>query len=372
MRTLVYFIALRTCALFPLNERKVFIDNFNGKGFSGNSKYVALELLKRNSGYQIVWVVNSDVNLKEFPKAIKTVKARSFRAAYEIETSRYWIDNVRKNGFYKRKKQIYIQVWHGLIGIKLVEGQVSDKLSENYCKIARLDSQATDVLVAPCKRYELIMKKFFWIAPEKVKYLGAPEFDALYKKDFSKKKRDIRISLGVDNKKILLYAPTFRSNNKYDYFSIDFSKVLSTLTLKFGGEWVLAIRMHPNIGSVNHKTIKCPVIDVTKYDDCQDLIIVSDALITDYSSIVFNSAIIHVPSFIHATDLKEYMNERDFELPFESLPFPISQTDDELLSNIIDYSVEKYNPRYDSFLSDIGVLFDDKASKRVVDIMESF
>lgn len=369
--TFIYFIAQRIFALLPINDRKVFIDNFNGKGFSGNSKYVALELLKRNSGYKIIWVVNNDVDLKNFPESIITVKSRSIRAAYEIETSKYWIDNVRKNGFYKRKKHIYIQVWHGLLGIKLVEGQVSEKLSESYCRIAKLDSQATDILVAPCQRYEHIMKKYFWISPEKVICLGAPEFDALFANDISKKKRDIRHSLGIKNKKILLYAPTFRNNKKHDYFSIDFSKVLSTLAQKFGGDWVLAIRMHPNIMAVNHRNIKCPFIDVTNYDDCQELIIASDTLITDYSSIVFNSAIIHIPSFIHATDLKEYRDERDFEIPFSDLPFPISQTDDALLSNIVDYSNEKYNSNYDAFFSTIGVSFDNKASERVVDIMES-
>lgn len=370
IQTMVYLAFIRIFSFFPVDSKKILFDNFNGKGYAGNPKYIAEYIIRRNEGYKLIWIVNRDVNPNDFPKNITLIKSRTIRAAYEVETSKYWIDNVRKTGFKKRKEQLYLQVWHGVIGIKKVEGQVSDKLDKKYIDSAKLDSKATDYLIAPCRRYKSIMEKSFWISSKKIHLIGSPEFDILYN-NIEKTKKSIKKKLEIGDKKILLYAPTFRENCSFDYFCVDFNNVLSALTKRFGGEWILAIRLHPNVHNPSYNSINSKWIDLTNYCDVQELIIASDAVITDYSSVIFSSAIIHIPSFIHAIDLDQYRTERNFEIKFCELPFPISQTNEQLVENIKKYDNMYTNVAIDRFFSKLGIVFDGKYSERAIDLLFS-
>ena len=367
-KTVIYLFFLRLFSFLPINSKKIVFDNFNGKGYAGNPKYIAEEILRKKNKYKLIWIVDNHTNDKDFPKKIQLVKNRTVRAAFEIETAKYWIDNIRKNGVVKRKNQIYLQTWHGVIGIKKVEGQVVNRLSTNYTDYAKRDSYMTNFIIAPCERYKRIMEKYFWISNKKIRLFGSPEFDVLYRAS-EEKKNIIKNRLKAFDKKILLYAPTFRDNPNFNYFSIDFSSVLDSLTRKFGGKWVLAIRLHPNVKKASFDNINCEWINVTDYSDAQEIVMACDAAITDYSSIIFSSAIVHIPSFVHTTDYDSYKNERDFEIRIEKLPFPISRTNKELVENINDYDSHSFNIAYDQFFFDIGMVFDGQSSKRVVDLL---
>ena len=108
--------------VLPVKNNKIFCSNFGGRGYGDNPKYICEHLLSSSDKYDIVWEVN---DLDEYmPEGIRKVKYLSFRAIYEATTSRVWIDNVRKNiWFRKRKNQLYIQTWHGGIGFKKAESK---------------------------------------------------------------------------------------------------------------------------------------------------------------------------------------------------------------------------------------------------------
>lgn len=366
-----YLCAIHFFRFFPINSQKIVFDNFGGRGYAGNTKYIADEIIRRKLSYEMLWIIDNKENCGDMPPQIKCIKKGSVRAAFHIETAGIWIDNIRKSNVVKRKNQLYIQAWHGLIGIKKVEGQVGENLPTRYLRDASMDSKAMDYLIAPCQRYAEIMKKFFWIDQKKVILSGATEFDALY--DISEEKKEkYREKLGLQGKKMLLYAPTFRIDPNYDYFDIDFKLVLDALVRRFGGDWCVGIRLHPNVKVTDYSRINCPFIDLSNYEDCQELIMITDALITDYSSVIFNSSIIHIPSFIHAIDIEQYRRERDYEIPLEELPFAVSCNNQQLIENINSYSEKEANEKYDRFFEKIGVVFDGMASKRVCELIQNY
>ena len=105
---------------FPLNTKKVVFGNFYGGGFGDNPKFIAEELLKRDLGFEMYWMLE-DVN-SPLPEGIKPVRPNTFAFAYHMATAKFWVDNTRKQHYLiKRKEQYYIQTWHGGPGLKKVE-----------------------------------------------------------------------------------------------------------------------------------------------------------------------------------------------------------------------------------------------------------
>ena len=96
----------------PICSHKAVFCNYNGKGFGCNPKYIALEMMKRNKNWDIVWIVKNAE--EQFPNGIRTVMWDSKEAIYELATAAVWVDNQRKLWYHrKRKKQFFLETWHG-------------------------------------------------------------------------------------------------------------------------------------------------------------------------------------------------------------------------------------------------------------------
>lgn len=113
-----------------IQRNKILFENFNGNGFGCNPKYIALEILNRKLPYDLVWLVKN-VHDKNFPKGIRLVDYNSDEAFYEYATAKIWISNYRKyphlkKGLIKKNNQIYIQTWHGSLGIKKLDADVDN------------------------------------------------------------------------------------------------------------------------------------------------------------------------------------------------------------------------------------------------------
>ena len=133
--------------IFPIQRNKIVIDNYAGKGFGDNGKYIALELLRRKCDFDIVWLAR---NLKEeFPDGIRLVSYASLKSIYEQATAKVWIDNLRKASYVrKRSGQYYIMTWHGGIGPKKIEKEAEDQLGEEYLQGAKNDSKMANLFLA--------------------------------------------------------------------------------------------------------------------------------------------------------------------------------------------------------------------------------
>lgn len=101
--------------------------------------------------------------------------------------------------------------------------------------------------------------------------------------------------------------------------------------------------MHPFVSDTFVDEDDTRIINVSHYPDSQELVAVSDAMITDYSSIMFEPAFVRKPVFLFAPDRKEYINgERPLLIDYDTLPFPIAETNEQLAENIMNFDNEKY------------------------------
>ncbi|MBR2179920.1 MAG: CDP-glycerol glycerophosphotransferase family protein [Selenomonadaceae bacterium] len=352
------------------NNKVVF---FKMSTYKDHGKYITKQLLMMNNDIDIVWFV--DVESLDIPSGVRKVNEKNWRKfIYEVETAKIWIVNDTVPTFLiKRQEQLYIQVKHwGSITLKRLHLDMPFLSNvEERRKTFEINGKWMDYVISGSELDEDTCRKAFNF---KGKYLrfGSPRSDILFLQEQCKKKIYNHFNLNTDDH-ILLYAPTFRMiNAKIGDFRgtfsnvLDFEILLSSLKQKFGKTWKILLRLHPSVKN-KAKQIKMPnyVIDVSKYDDGQELIAASDILISDYSSIMFEPAYILKPVFLYAPDKDDYIkNEREFLIDYNSLPFPISTTNEELSKQIMNFDEAKYKQEVKEFLDKYGVHEDGHASER--------
>lgn len=345
------FYLLRT---FPINKTKIVFNNFDGKGYGDNPKYIAEYILKYNLELEMVWLVN-DLNDLSIPGQIRKVKNQSFRAIYELVTAGIWVDNNRKSFVTrKRSKQYYIQTWHGCMMVKKIEKDAEDKLDFLYLKSAKNDSKMIDLCLSNSDFMTKFYKRSFWYKGD-VLQCGFPKTDFLLNTTFDDLvniKEKIKIPI---DKKIVLYAPTFRNNKNINVYILEFEKLLNKMESVYKGDWIVLVRLHPSmVDKSNEFSYSEKVINVSLYSDMQDLLLISDVLITDYSSTMFEFYLMNKVVFLYATDVENYESERGLYFSFESIPFPKAKTLEDLLKVIEDFDRNKYDQKVDVFMQSIG------------------
>lgn len=333
-----------------IEKGKIVFMCFTNGGYGCNPKYIAEILLKSNKKYDLVWLVDS-IDKYEFPKGIRLVKYDTYDALKELATAQFWISNCRMisflaRGLEKKGNQTYIQTWHGFLGIKKVERDIEEKLPESYVNYSKLDSANIDYFISPSKFDSTIIRSSFWYSGAILEY-GYPRNDIfdndLYNKVSTLERLYSELKL-AKNCRIVLYAPTFRDSATIDVYDIDIEAVLNALEKKFNNKFYMLVRLHPNIAklgelfAIKHKNC----IDVSRYPDMQELLLLADVLITDYSSNCFDFSLSNKPVFIFATDIDSYKKERGFYLDIYKLPFSISKSNAELIQNINMYDNSLY------------------------------
>lgn len=371
----LYKIFFPLVPFLKINKNKIVFSSFRGNKYGDNPKYIAEQMHKDAPEMELVWLINrlKNVSDKDFPQYIKVVNQNSFRALYELATAKFWIDNFRKAFFVpKRKGQFYLQVWHGAVALKKIEKDVEDKLERKYVRQAKKDSRYIDLCVAGTQHLHNIYKNSFWYAG-KIIDTGSPRNDILFSTDEAKKS-EIRKELNcLNDEKICLYAPTFRNNADTSVYSIDYQLLKSTIEQKFGGTWKIFIRLHPQMVFMKSK-LNIPefVTDISTYPDSQELLFVSDCVITDYSSIVYDFAITKRPAFVFATDYEHYKTkERGFYFSLKETPFVVSKDNTELKQSIENFSYNHYSKLVQRFEKRIGYFDNGNASKTVCSIIEN-
>jgi CDP-glycerol glycerophosphotransferase len=355
--------------VFPIQKDKIFIINFNGKGYGDNLKYIVEEIMKRKLKYDIVWSVSNKFR-KNFPDSIRLARFNSIRSIYEAVTAKIWIDNTRKQPYVrKRKNQFYIQTWHGqILDTKKVEKDIENKLSSYYIKQAKRDSKLIDIILSDSSVCTEKYKRAFWYNGE-IFESGFPKNDILINKPKNITEKVYNyFNLEQGRVKIVLYAPTFRNNFDANIYDLDYESVLNVLRDKTNENWLFLVRLHPNIAEkstcLNYNN---HVLNASLYDDMQELLLVSNILITDYSGAMFDFLLMRKPVFLYVNDYKNYVEERDFYVDLFSLPFPCALNSSVLTEKIALFDHEVYREAVDRLIRQIDVFEDGKASQRVVD-----
>lgn len=344
--------------------------------YTCNPKYIAEEIIKQNLPLDLVWAVKNESKVKNhFPDSIRLVKRNSYAFYKEAITAKFWVDN-SINFFWedipKSKSQILISTWHGSMGLKRV-GKEDNKNLKWVKKSKRCDID-TNFCISNSDFEDDVYRKTHWETREILKY-GHPRNDLLFEtneKTIAKIKEKVFKNLSIENDvKIALYAPTFRDSHNIDVYNLDYQRLIMALNERFGGKWVVLARHHFHLwnNKVADKSISNldNVIRATDYDDMQELMLIADVGITDYSSWICDFLLTSKPGFIFATDIDEYNNERGLYYPLESTPFPIATNNEELIKNILNFDNNKYLTKVEEFLKEKGCVEDGKAAYRVVE-----
>ncbi len=354
--------------IFKIKNNKVFCQNFtSGKGVGDSPKYIAMYLLNNTKNkYDIVWAVKK-IDYKNVPVGIRLVKIYSFRYFYEMATSKIWISNTRFELFTrKRKNQYYIQTWHSPLRLKKIEKDAYDYLSDYYKKCMVNDSKLIDVILSGCDFSTNIYKNSFEYYG-KILEIGTPRCDVFFDNIANQKKlKKIKEEYNLNEKKIMLYAPTFRKRALDNKYLMDFKLIYE----KFGDNYNILVRSHPS-AKIDF-TPYSGIIDVSDYPDMQDLLCCADILITDYSSCCFDMLIANKPCYLLIKDVDNYLSsERDLYFKLEELPFVICRDENKLVEEINNFNIEKYNEEVFKFKEKIGLFEEGKACMKICEIIDT-
>lgn len=364
----------------PVQNNKIVFSNFCGKSFGCNPKYIALELLKSKKDYDLVWLAENNILEEDLdlPEGVRIVRNTYPEAIQELATAKIWVSNVRlikyfKQGLQKKDEQVYIQTWHGSLGIKKIDGDANQKFWERstWDGFEEVDSKAVDYLISNSDFENKVYKSAFWDRGE-IRQLGHPRNDIFFT-DNDPVKKKVYDRLGIDHsKKIILYVPSYRDNDRLYCYFMDYEKVVQACNEKFGGDWIMCVRLHPRAAKYSEKILMPSknVIDCSSYPDIQELLVSAECAITDYSSCIFDYLLTYNPAFIYARDLDEFDEERGFYYPFSTTPLSVARNNDELVANIFAFDVDSYRQKVKNFIESKGCIDDGNSSKRVVELIK--
>ena len=333
--------------LLPVNKKRIIFESYWRNKYNCNPRYLYEYIDKNYPEYECIWVFN-DESIKINGKG-KKVRFRSLKYFYYMATAKYFINNVNFPDFYnKRKKAVEIQTMHGTPLKKIGLDGDTFKTKQNLDKFIER-CKRWDYLILSSDRVADITKKCFMFDKEFLR-TGYPRIDEIFRlntpKTASKVRKDLKIP---ENKKVILYAPTWRFKNKFDLM-LDLEKMKE----KLGEEYVLLLRPHHlSAKGLKRELLNDFVIDVTGYGSIEKLYIIADVLITDYSSVMFDYAVLNKPMIFFTYDLDLYKNNlRGFYLDFEKeAPGPIVSTSNEVIEEILnlDNIKLKYNNKIEAF-----------------------
>ena len=356
------------CRLFPIKTNKITISSFYGRGYGDNAKYIVDELLKTNKNFKIMWIVNDEKEEQSLPEGVTGVRGGTLRSIYHLQTSKIWIDNCRKFFVkFKRKKQYYIQTWHGFALKRIEKDAVS--LGAKYEKMASRDSKYIDCIISCSKFMTNLYRNSFWYDGE-IKEIGAPRNDILINGNAEVKNKVFEYFNLSSEKKIVLYAPTFRADGNLDVYSVDYDTIIEACNKRFGTDFVFVTRLHPNVvAKAKNLQWSERVLNGGFYPDMQELMMASDVMITDYSSVMFDFALTNKPCFQFATDIELYKNDRNFYFELDKLPFSVAINNEQLEKDILAFDYIAYQERLAKFFEEVGMVRAGNASKICRDII---
>lgn len=347
--------------------------------YGEHARAITRALQKKRADLDIVWVV--DRLGMETPDGVRVIYQWHWkRNVYEMETAKIWLfDDLVPTYIRKRERQVYIQVKHWS-SVTLKSFYLDDKsscVSENVVEAIRYDGARMDYLFSGSEFDENSCRSGFGFKGKAIR-VGSARSDILFDKAV---KAAVLDRLGLkENARVCLYVPTYRANeyeeNRSMSILLDMELVRNALNEKWGGEWYLLVRLHP---SLNFGKNVLPedehIVNVGAYPNSEELAAASDVMITDYSSIMFEAAYKKSPVFLYAPDRREYIDgERALLIDYDTLPFPIAESNETLCQNIQRFDEKAYVKKVEKFLEKYGVHEDGHASERaagfIMDILE--
>lgn len=368
------------CKYVPVDEKTILFVAFHGRGYNCNPKYLH-QYLSNSEEYKdcnFVWAVKNKYEDK-IPNC-KIIRYGGVKYFYYLAKSKYWIVNCKLPKYtIKKSNQVYLQTWHGT-PLKRLAHDIESKEDITFYRTEMSRKEMLDTYDCDVKKYDFLIspnsfatekfKSAFKIDPKKIIETGYPRNDFLVNstdEDIIRLREKYKIP---KERKVILYAPTWRDNvynNKgYSYeVQADFKMWRKLL----GDEYVLLFKPHYLIiDNYSNEGIEDFVYIIGESADINELYVISDMLVTDYSSVFFDYSILRRPILFYMYDLEEYRDElRGFYLDInKDLPGKICVTEKELIYEIMNIDKSEVASKLNVFNKKFNLLENGKASEKVI------
>lgn len=369
------------CQFIPVSDKKIIFMSFHGRGYGDNPKaiYEAMLSSGKFKDFKFIWILR---NPQEAPMGAKGVRYMHLSYFLAMASSRYWVVNCKlPNYIYKKKSQIYLQTWHGTPLKRLghdIEADEDMKFYRSGLTLEQMrcsyddDVKKYNYMISPNRFCTKIFPHAFHIEKEKLIETGYPRNDVLLNastETILNIKRELHIPL---DKKVILYAPTWRDNSYVAKgYTFELKANFHKWKKKLGEEYVVLFKPHYSIINTLRPDQKEGLNNflycIDANYDISNLYLISDLLITDYSSVFFDYAILNRPIYFYMYDREMYDKQlRGFYLDVDhDLPGEIVTTEDQLLDLILE---EKYDyMKLKEFNKEFNSFQDGKSSQKVIE-----
>lgn len=362
----------------PFAATTIIFESFGGRQVSDSPLAIYTLFKKLYPGFNYIWSVERDTVPYCKANGIPYVVRRTTKWVRTLEKAQYWISNARFPAWVRKPKYVtYIQTWHGTplkkLGLDIENVAMPGTNTAAYHRNFVTEANRWDALVSPNDYSTQIFRSAFGFNNQILK-VGYPRNDELINAsadDVTAIKQQLNIPL---DKKVVMYAPTYRDNQfaekgKYT-FELPFS--LDDFQARFGKDTVLILRMHYLISNaLDVSNYGDFVYDFSSYPNISDLYLVSDLLITDYSSVFFDYAYLQRPILFYPYDYHLYKDElRGFYLDYErDLPGKIAKNETDLLNGVAEFLQKpdmSQDPQFQKFYERFCAINDGLSSFKVV------
>lgn len=380
-RVVLYGYKLCT-RMLPLRRSIILFESNLGRNYTGNPRAIYEEMVRQGLDRKFrCYFILEDVKT-QIPGSARKIKRNRFRYFLLLAISGCWVSDSRMPRYIiKRPGCTYIQTWHGTPLKKLALDMDTVYMAgetgiEDYKKKFYENTRTWDYLISQNSFSTEIFRRAFAFQKE-VLEIGYPRNDVLFRMNHESDIRRLKEKLGLPlDKRIILYAPTWRDNEFFGKGRYKFNPRLdfSLLKSKLGEDTVMIVKYHYLIMD---QIDWSPYGDfIRSYDMSYDislLYLVSDLLITDYSSVMFDYSLLKRPMLFYCYDLEEYKdNLRGFYFDFlKEAPGPIVKTTEELIQAILNYNSSEYSERYEAFRTKYNHADDGRAAEKVVRLIEA-
>lgn len=373
---MAYYFTRLYAWLIPIRRNRFVFFCMGGNSYGDSVKCLSDYISDNHENAEIVWAFSNHYYGK-VDCCHKKVIFGSFKYYYYVISSKFFISNCYAPFMIiKRNGQVVLQTWHGTalkrIGLDSVDTNDHTKF-ENFIRpdVKKEGNQQTDIFISGSTFMTEVYHRALGYSKE-ISLTGTPRTDVFFNKrhDIVEK---VRRSFGIpDVNNIILYAPTFRPGGSFEYYDIDLSSIKDFFTKKEGHEYVIMVRLHPNIAAKSddlRKFLSYDYIDASFYPDMQDLLCATDVLVTDYSSVMFDFMFTYKPVILYTPDKDIY--NRGFYFDIDSLPFVKINNNEEIYTELSHYESIDYKDKVMSFCKQNGFVEDGHATERVYNLLMS-
>ncbi|MCI9977267.1 CDP-glycerol glycerophosphotransferase family protein [Clostridioides difficile] len=348
--------------IIPIKEKNIILATNRSEFLNGNLKILNDALCQDKKLKIITYLKNNNLNKIDLVKMY-----------YNFATAKYiFIDDYyyRIYGMKFKKKTEVIQLWHACGAFKRFGFSAINLRDSNTIEFEKKAHINYTKVITSSKEVNKYYSEAFGISEEKIFALGVPKSDLILNSEYINniKKFLLKEYSILKGKKIVTYAPTFRGDiNKRKKFDLklNFEKILESI----GCEYIIILKLHPSVDISNleiPKKYSNNILDLSIYKEINDILIITDILITDYSSVIFDYSLLERPMIFFSYDLETYLDERNFYYDYKKLvPGPIAYTTDDVVYYILyhQFDLDYVRNFKKKFFDD----FDGKATKRIID-----